>query len=200
MRLSRTHPTNADTAVAPDDELAIVRLRGGSAKLGGSGARALLALFCLAFALAIVLVAKSRGHGAIAADSSLNGAWELTQSASSPAGADASSPIVSQRAWIRDGAIHGETRIRTDTEAATISMPFPDRSVTSVTTSPDGRIVTVCWDGRIEITQRGRIRLRIGRSSRDIRGGLTGASLALDGDLILTYPSPARYTRVESAP
>jgi hypothetical protein len=201
MRIIRNSPAAARPPAAPADDLAIVRLRSRpESRATGRGARLLIGLLFLALTVSTVLLARYRAAGPAPTESVLGGAWELTRLASSGPGADGSGPIVSQRVRLEGGRIRGETRLRTDTEEATISMPFPDRSVSSIITSPDGRIVTVTWDGSFELLRNGRMRVRIGQSSRILNAHMAGASLTLDGDLILNYAAPVRYARATSSP
>lgn len=129
--------------------------------------------------------------------SDLAGTWELAMLGGHPVGPGGRTAVVSQRVTFRDGQVTGETRLRGDSEAAATQMPFPDQSVSDIDVSDLGGDVTARWQGRYEVTGRGRVAFTVGqaRYSAFATHAARLHTLAFAHDPILTYRGKAVYRR-----
>ena len=74
-------------------------------------------------------------------------------------------------------------------------MPFPDQSVSQVTTGADGHDVTVVWKGTYTLLDSHRLALHVGKASYNavVTPDPATRHLEFDHDTILTFPGKARY-------
>lgn len=159
----------------------------------------LLAAACALGVFAGVRVQKSNAETArTLTEQALAGTWELRALDGTAIGPNSPTALLSQRLTFQNGRLHGETRLRADSEAATLTMPFPDSSVDAVTPSPDGYLVTVRWSGSYKPVRANLVALKVGKAGYRVKiTPLPGTrALELDHDAILTYKGAARYVSV----
>ena len=125
----------------------------------------------------------------------LAGVWELKSLNGVALRPEANLAVLSQHITFRDNRIFGETHLRTGSSAATTAMPFPDSSVRRITSSEDGFVTIVTWEGTFHIRNRTNLDLTIGKAKYRANSlwNPQTMTLELDHDAILTYPGAAIY-------
>ncbi len=128
-------------------------------------------------------------------ETTLAGTWDLQAVGADPVGEKTDSVLLSQRVIFGNGRLHGETRLRAETTAASTAMPFPDQTATDVKTSPDGHEVDVSWDGKYKVLENNRLELSIGKAQYRLAATINpkAKQLTMDHDAVLTFKGATRY-------
>lgn len=158
------------------------------------------AAFCALAIFIGVMLNRQPKHDqeGVALSSVVKGTWQLV-SVNGNKVSDPNSVVLSQEMTLGNGKVHGITHMKGETDAATVAMPFPDDTVTSVKQSADGHDVTLTWEGKYDTINRSHAEFQIGKATyrTEIQVNPTGDTIRLDNDIILTYKGAAVYQKVE---